>query len=152
MVEAAEIEVLPKNVQEYIHALERKNLILKERLDLLLYKRFVRTAEQFTDKGQSELFNETERVSEKPEEEHETEEIKAYTRKKAGRKAIDPSLPRVEKIIDIREEEKTCACGAKLVKIGEETNETLHIIPQKIYVEKTVRIKYACPECEGTGD
>jgi hypothetical protein len=41
MVEAAEIEVLPKNVREYIYGLERNILILKERLDLLLYKRFV---------------------------------------------------------------------------------------------------------------
>jgi transposase len=152
MVEAADIEVLPKNVQEYIRDLERKNLILKERLDLLLYKRFVRSAEQFTDKGQGELFNERETVKEEPEEEIGREEIKSYTRKKAGRKAIDPLLPRVGKIIDISEEEKTCACGVELVKIGEETGGTLHIIPQKIYVEKTIRIKYVCPECEGTGD
>jgi transposase len=152
MVEAAEIEVLPKNAQEYIRDLERKNLILKERLDLLLYKRFARSAEQFGDRGQGELFNEGETAKEKPETETGLEAIKSYTRKKRGRKAIDPSLPRVEKIIDIREEEKTCGCGAKLVKIGEETSETLRIMPQKIYVEKTTRIQYACPECEGTGD
>jgi transposase len=152
MVEAADIEVLPGNVQEYIKDLEWKNLVLKERLDLLLYKKFVRSAEQAGDNSQRELFNEGERAQESPDEGNEREEIKSYTRKKRGRGAIDPSLPRVQKIIDISEAEKTCARGAKLVKIGEETSETPHIIPQKIYVEKTIRIKYACPECEGTED
>jgi len=61
-------------------------------------------------------------------------------------------LPRVEKIIDIEETEKTCGCGSKLTKIGEESNEKLHIIPPRIYVEKTIRPKYACRHCEGTED
>jgi hypothetical protein len=34
MVEAVDIEILPKNIQKYIKDLERNNLILKERLDL----------------------------------------------------------------------------------------------------------------------
>ena len=37
-------------------------------------------------------------------------------------------------------------------KIGEETSEKLEIIPQSIYVTKTVRPKYACRCCEGTED
>jgi transposase len=159
MVAAAEIEVLPKHIKNYVYEmagrlknLEAENQVLKERLDLLLYKKFVRSAERFTDTGQGELFHEPESTNEKPEGKNDVETIRSYERKKAGRKAIDPSLPRVEKILDIGEEEKTCACGAKLVKIGEETSETLYIIPQKIYVERTVRIKYACPECEGTED
>jgi transposase len=40
-------------------------------------------------------------------------------------------------------------CGAKLTKIGEEICEKLHIIPPSIYVEKIIRPKYACRECEG---
>jgi transposase len=152
MIAAADLEVIPQNIREYINDLENNILILKERLDLLVYRKFARSAEQLIHTGQGELFNETETVQEKPEEEHDSEEIKSYVRKKRGRKALDSSLPRVEKIIDITEEEKTCGCGARLVKIGEETSEKLHIIPQKIYVEKTIRIKYACPECEGTED
>jgi len=58
----------------------------------------------------------------------------------------------VEEIIDIPEEEKICACGAQMTKIGEETSEKLEIIPQSIFVKKTIRPKYACRCCEGTED
>jgi transposase len=82
----------------------------------------------------------------------ETTEVKSYTRKKRGRKPLDPDLPREIAVIDIPENEKVCACGAKLTKIGEETCERLHIVPQSIRVIKTVRPKYACRCCEGTED
>jgi transposase len=65
---------------------------------------------------------------------------------------LSPSLSRRERIIDIDESEKTCACGAKLIKIGEETSEKLQIKPPEIYVERIVRPKYGCSCCEGTED
>ncbi|MCL1815597.1 MAG: transposase, partial [Treponema sp.] len=40
--------------------------------------------------------------------------VKAYSRKKPGRKALDASLLRVEKVVDLAESEKTCVCGTKL--------------------------------------
>ncbi|GHV66394.1 hypothetical protein AGMMS49928_00990 [Spirochaetia bacterium] len=42
----AETTELPASVREYIIQLEHENLVLKQRLDLLLYKRFGRSAEQ----------------------------------------------------------------------------------------------------------
>jgi transposase len=54
------------------------------------------------------------------------------------------------RIIDIPETEKTCACGAKLTRIGEEISEKLCYTPAEIYVDHVVRIKYACRCCEGT--
>ena len=39
-----------------------------------------------------------------------------------------------------------------MTRIGDETSEKLIIIPASIYVEKTVRPKYACRSCEGTED
>jgi transposase len=39
-----------------------------------------------------------------------------------------------------------------MTKIGEEIAEKLHITPPQIYVEQTIRPKYACPCCEGTED
>ncbi|MDR2964486.1 MAG: IS66 family transposase zinc-finger binding domain-containing protein [Treponema sp.] len=143
---------LKNNVLEYQH----KYLHIKERYDLLVYRKFVRSAEKYADETQQFLF--VEETSDQLEEkagaaaEEETTEVKSYKRKKPGRKAIDPNIPRVEKIIDIPEEDKTCACGCKLTKIGEESNEKLHIIPQRIFVEKTIRPKYACRSCEGTED
>ena len=153
----SELEIkFEQEKQEY----QFKYLEIKERYDLLIYKRYVRSAEQMpADDKQPSLFEEeaeqAEVVEQEEQEETRTEELTevcSYKRKKAGRKAIDPNIPREEKIIDIPESEKVCACGAELSRIGEETSERLHIVPPRIHVEKTIRPKYACRACEGTED
>ena len=53
---------------------------------------------------------------------------------------------------DIPEEEKVCACGCRLSRIGEEVSEKLDIVPQKIRVMRHIRPKYACRACEGVED
>jgi len=130
-------------------------LEIKERYDLLTYKKFGRSAEQvMADEKQPPLFageSDTNYDETKTKEETFTQ-IPSHKRKKPGRKPLDSKLRREERVIDIPESEKICACGAHLTKIGEETSEKLHIIPPRIYVEKTVRPKYACRRCEGTGD
>jgi len=146
------IKELQSNYESKIKEAEYKYLEIKERYDLLVYKRFVRSAEQIlADEKQPPLFTGEPATTETPEETElaETTEVKSFTRKKPGRKAIDPNIPRVERIVDIPEDEKTCVCGAELTKIGEETSEKLHIIPPRIYVEKIIRPKYACRNCEG---
>ena len=155
-LDVKEKETLPENIRKYIEELERKNVYLKEQLDLLLYKRFVRSAEQLmAEEKQPDLFTEQgEQISDTVEEEaiEDVQDIKSYSRKKPGRKPIDPKLPRKETVLDIPEEEKQCACGADLVKIGEEVSEKLQIIPPRMYVERIIRPKYACHNCEGIED
>ena len=43
-----------------------------------------------------------------------------------------PEIPRVVTIHDISEEEKQCACGQEMVRIGEEICEKLEVIPARI--------------------
>ncbi len=62
------------------------------------------------------------------------------------------SLPRVEVVHDIDEEEKVCGCGAALERIGEEVSEKLDIIPAIIRVIRHIRPKYGCRSCEGLED
>lgn len=62
------------------------------------------------------------------------------------------NLPRVEVIHDLDEDEKVCACGADLSRIGEEVSEKLDIVPAKIQVIRHIRYKYACKNCEGVED
>jgi transposase len=149
------IEHLEKEIK-VLKELEKENKILKERLNLLLYQRYARSAERLlADEGQQLLF--VEHPQQTPDEqvssiENEAQEIKSYTRKKPGRKPIDPSLPRKEEIIDVPEAEKVCACGEQMSRIGEETSEKVEIIPPSMYVLRTIRPKYACRCCEGTGD
>jgi len=134
---------------------QNKYIVIKEKYDLLIYKRFMRSAEKMpSDENQQLLFTsevDPVEIPEKDDEEEKTE-VNSYSRKKPGRKPIDAKIPRIEKIIDIPEEDKTCACGVELTRIGEETSEKLNIIPMQIFVEKTIRPKYACRHCEGTED
>ena len=144
----------------YIRKLETDNLQLetfknkyyelKERYDAIIYKKYMRSKEDID--RQQPLFTEIPEQSTPEENETEKQEVKSYTRKKSGRKPLDPNLRRVKEVIDIPENEKTCACGTQMTKIGEETSEKLEIIPQSIYVTKTIRPKYACRSCEGTED
>jgi transposase len=126
--------------------LEQENKVLRHRL-------FGRKSEKLTqeDYKQMVLFDEAECAADEDLGEREQEEVTVagHTRKKPGRKPLSEKLPRVEIVHDIAEEEKQCACGAALQRIGAEVCEKLKIIPAKIYVEKHIRPKYACKECEG---
>ena len=123
------IKEIKKDYEHQIHKLktdvieyQNKYLYTKEQLDLLLYKRYMRSAENIEeDEKQQLLFTAEAEPVEIADEGEERTEVKSYHRSKSGRKPIDSSIRREEKIIDIAESEKTCACGAKLTRIGEET-------------------------------
>lgn len=78
--------------------------------------------------------------------------VREYIRRKCGRKAIDDSTPTKQIYHDIPEEEKVCACGCRLKKVGENSTKRLRIIPAKMYAVEDIYPKYACPNCEGSGD
>jgi transposase len=121
------VEALDTEIQQYIREIERQKaeaqsvieeltgkhkavveendllniqyLELKERYDLLLYKRFGRAAEQLLcDKKQPLLFDEPKvavESGERASEDAETQEIRSYKRRSAaGRKPIDPAILR----------------------------------------------------------
>ena len=75
-----------------------------------------------------------------------------YTRSKKGqgRQKLPESLPYIEKIHDLCEAEKQCACGCTLTHIGEERSEQLDVIPQMTFRVVHIRKKYACKQCEET--
>lgn len=161
------IAALPKNVQDYVQSLEenwkqRCSTIdsswqeryseLEEQYKLLLIQKFCRKSEKSeTEENQQLLFAEEAAPQEEAANE-QIETIKTYSRKKPGRKPIPDSLPREEVVIDIPEEDKHCACGHDLVRIGEETAERLQVILPKMWVERIVCPKYACRNCEGSGE
>ena len=78
--------------------------------------------------------------------------VAEHKRKKRGRKPLPADLPRVEVIHDLPENEKVCACGTQLSRIGEDTCEKLDYIPAKVRVLRHIRYKYACKCCEGVED
>ena len=134
--------------------LEERYEVLEERHRLLLFKRFARSSEQ-EPAGQQQLFDEAEETAPvvAPEQtEATTVTVAGHERKKAGRKPIDPSHPRIEVLHDISNEQKQCGCGDELVHIGEETREIVQVIPEQMWVERHVYPKYGCHTCEGSGD
>jgi transposase len=145
--------------KERAEKIEYQNEALKhfEEIQLLRRRIFGRRAEKLSeeDRRQLLLFNEAEEIllaqgSERPDE--PTVEVRAHRRRKSGRKPLPPEIPRIETIHDISEEEKQCACGQAMVRIGEEICEKLEVIPARIRVRRHVRPKYACHACEGSGD
>ena len=83
---------------------------------------------------------------------YKEEKVRAYIRRKCGRKAIDDSTPTKQIYHDIPEEEKICACGCRLKKVVENSTKHLRIIPAKMYAVEDIYPKYVCPACEGSGD
>ena len=76
-------------------------------------------------------------------------EVPAHTRKKRGRKPLDPNLPREIVRHELPESERVCAHDGKtLIEIGVEISEQLDIIPQQVRVVQHQRVKYACPCCD----
>jgi len=159
---AVATHVLRSHSEELVHykercrALEHKLILKEERIAELLRERWCRSSERLTasekDAKQIDLFNEIEQIAEteKQNQEKESVPVKSHTRARGKREALPEDLPRIETIIDIDETEKTCGCGAALVRIGEDTSEKLEMIPARFVVRRTVRPRYACPCCGGT--
>lgn len=137
-------EILQKTERRY----KKENDLLREQISLLRAQLYGKKSEKgkVSDAVQIPLFDMPE-----PEVEPEAEEMEvpAHRRKKPGRKKLPESLPRVEIVHDIPEEEKVCGCGKSLERIGEDVSEKLDIIPAVIRVIRHVRPKYACRQCEG---
>lgn len=121
---------------------------LKFQLDEMKRMIFGSKSERFiptdTEATQLNMFDVPEKGIPSP----ETENI-SYSRtkpkkekKKAVRAKIPTHLPRIEEVIEPKEQKG-------LRKIGEEVTELLEYNPAKIYVRKIIRPKYAKPQSEG---
>lgn len=139
----------------YYKDLEAKNLSLMEENDLLheqirLLKadRFGRKSEQFPWEQQPGLFdNQEPDVAEKDDAPDKDLEIKGYKRKRSRKNALPDSLPQVEKIIDLSEEEKTCHCGCLKRQFDREISKKLGFQPAVMWVINYIRLKYICDNC-----
>ena len=116
---------------------DQRILDLEDTIQLLRRSKFSPTSE--SNHRQLSFFNELEDIIDSDDEKREEKEQICYERKKRGkRKPIADNLPRIEKIVDLSEEEKK---GLKF--IGEDISEKIIVEPAKIYVFKTIKKKYA---------
>jgi len=67
-----------------------------------------------------------------------------------GRRPLPDSLPRETHEIHPPEHERTCPeCGAAKVIFGQDVTEELEVVPARFFVNRYVRYKYACQQCQG---
>lgn len=146
-------------MQQRVTELEEEVAFLKSELEryraivkLANRDRFGSKSERVEDLESPQLiFNEIEKEAALPESPEETETI-TYERKKGRgkKKPLPDHLPREEKIIDLKEEDKICPHdGTPLRPIGEERVEKLKTVPARMSIVVEIKKKYACPCCEG---
>jgi len=150
-----DIESLKKVIHSDRHFIEfQQNRIehLENQIRLLRARLFGSKSEkQVVDKddNQLSLFDEAEEVTEESPAKEEKVVVAEHVRQKGGRKLLPEDLPRIEVVHDLPEEEKICACGCEMSRIGEEVSENLDIVPARVQVIRHIRYKYACKHCEG---
>jgi transposase len=76
-----------------------------------------------------------------------TQTVQSFQRKRPSRKPFPDHLPR-ERVVIAAPESCPCCGSSKLSKLGEDTTETLEVIPRQWKVIQTVREKFSCRDCE----
>lgn len=137
-----------------IDALDQELRLALQTIEMMRRRMFGRSSEQ-TVPGQGTFDNLLAECDDlngnSPQEAPETEKLQFERRKKNGnlngRMKIPDHLERVEKFIDLPENEKTCpVTGQPLVRIGEEITEQLAYKPGKLYAIRYIRPKYVSPD------
>ncbi len=120
---------------------------LQEQLNLALARRYAASSEKLSP-DQIRLFNEAEAdalVAAEDDAPEAAVEVPAHTRKKRGRKPLPDTLPRVEVVHEIPEDQRHCPHdGQVLAEINQVVSEQLDIIPAQIRVIRHIRKQYAC--------
>jgi transposase len=149
-VSASHIEESIPVLRQRIEALEAYVAELVETNRLLKAAPFGRSSERRLPPervpGQPTLPFEDEPPRQPPAPVPEKIQIGEHHRRKRGRKALPPDLPRVTEIIDLPDDQKKAACGCPLKCMGEVVTEKLAITKPKAFVKRTIRLKYA-PAC-----
>ncbi len=130
-------------------------VLLEEEIRWLKAQVFGRSAEHHAPDAASDqqmLFNEPEVLAALEAAEaalaQRTTPIAAHERKRTGRTVIPKDFPRQEIVHDLSPEQKICAHdGTALERFGEEVSERYGYQKARIWVERHIRPKYACPCC-----
>lgn len=119
-------------------------LSLQEQLNLALARRYAASSEKLSP-DQIRLFDEAEQDTIEEAKAEQSITVPAHTRKRGGRRKLPESLPRVDVIHALAEEERVCPHDGQVLKaIKDVISEQLDIIPAKIQVIRHIRKQYAC--------
>lgn len=138
--------------QQLITKLRRENDWLRHRLDVLSRRLFGKKTEQLSADQLTLAYEQLESEIDKAQAPEEPDSVEApaadKSRPQRGRRAIPKNIRRVDVVVDIPEEEKTCAdCGAHRERIGEDVSEKYDYIPAELVCRVTHRPKYGSCRC-----
>jgi len=133
-------------LSEEISSLKKQVEWFKIQFNLIKQSKFGKSSET-SESMNLTMFDEA--MPEKESKEDDSEII-SYTRKKksCGRKFDISDFPKEQKIYDLDESEKICACGSELKKVGEDSSLQIDHIPETFRVIEHVSLKYCCRQCE----
>ena len=155
---------LPTNVKD----LQAMVITLQQQVSQLTRMLFGRRSERVLpdDPGQGLLFGRIDPKDEPPaspedeteaspeQEASDADEEPAPKRRKSrhrGRRPLPAHLMRCIHDIHPPEDEQTCpSCSTAKTVFGADVTEELEMIPPKYFVNRYVRHKYACPQCQGS--
>jgi transposase len=148
-----QLHTLVAELHKEKHNYEVEIRLLREKIKQLTHQIYGRKSEKLLPDDnfeQSGLFEATDESNDvEPASVEEIITVPSHKRKKRGRKRLPDSLRRIEIVHDIAEDEKQCGCGCQLSRIGQEVSERLEMQPARFWVERHIRPKYACKNCEG---
>lgn len=149
----AELQAMVKTLLASQEQWQQERQSLLEQLKLAFERQFAKRSEALKpyNESQGDLFNEVECEAAK---EDGSEVTRAASPKKRGkRNPLPKTLLRETIELDLNDHEKQCSCcHHRLHKIGEDRSEKLMFTPAVLKVLEYVRPKYACRQCEQTGE
>jgi len=150
-----EIETKVAELEAENEQLRQQNQWLLDQLKLARKRQFGPSSEKSKlDSGeQLGLFNEAEQLAD---EQVETKEVKAHTRRVAGKIGLDKlpdDLPVEVVRHDLPAGQKGCPdCGNEMHVMGRKTRDELKFIPAKAVIVRHEALTYACRRCEQYSD
>lgn len=145
----SEVRTLAAQMQSTIQRLTTEKAHLTHEIAILRRHRFGQRSEQGKSPQQSllsDLVDEDLAAIETELEALDPPASKARQRTKPRRQPLPAQLPRTE--IHHDPESTTCGCGCALTRIGEDISEKLDYEPGAFSVERHIRSKWACKQCE----
>lgn len=138
-----------ENLSQENNELSRQVEWFKQQFKLVSQRQFGKSSEASSSINLS-MFDEKMEIADKANNASTSETI-TYTRKKkksTGRHFDVSKFPKEQRIHDLEECDKTCGCGNRLEKVGEDISIQVDHIPETFHVIEHVVIKYCCRPCD----
>lgn len=139
------------SLEDQLQQAQKKVAWLEEQLKLNRQRLYGRSSESAATLQSELIFDEAQPAPAELETDDPAQEpVASYSRQKksCGRKLDISQLPHERHYHDLPDDQKMCACGNALHKIGEDTSKQVEHIKAQLKVIEHVQVRYGCRHCE----